>query len=112
MSINLKEDILKAVREAKELDMALTGCKTPKFRKPTAPPPPSMPPVRTDCTHKTPCGWCTKWDKKCDRKIGCDTTPNTKAFGNHTRAELVAMEELLDKYHKFYGQEKFTEKEN
>lgn len=20
------------------------------------------------CAYKTPCGWCTKWDKKCDRK--------------------------------------------
>ena len=26
------------------------------------------------CTYETPCGWCTKWDKKCDKKIGCDTT--------------------------------------
>lgn len=25
------------------------------------------------CTYETPCGWCTKWDKKCDMKIGCDT---------------------------------------
>lgn len=23
------------------------------------------------CTYETPCGWCTKWDKKCDKKIGC-----------------------------------------
>lgn len=23
------------------------------------------------CQYETPCGWCTKWDKKCDRKIGC-----------------------------------------
>jgi hypothetical protein len=23
-----------------------------------------------NCTYETPCGWCTKWDKKCDRKIG------------------------------------------
>jgi hypothetical protein len=22
-----------------------------------------------NCTYETPCGWCTKWDKKCDRKI-------------------------------------------
>ena len=21
------------------------------------------------CAYETPCGWCTKWDKKCDRKI-------------------------------------------
>jgi hypothetical protein len=71
MSLNLKEDVLKAVREAKALDAAITEYTTPKFRKPTAPPPPSVPPVRTACTYKTPCGWCTKWDKKCDKKIGC-----------------------------------------
>lgn len=21
------------------------------------------------CQYETPCGWCTKWDKKCDKKI-------------------------------------------
>ena len=24
------------------------------------------------CSYETPCGWCTKWDKKCDKKIGCE----------------------------------------
>ena len=24
------------------------------------------------CHYETPCGWCTKWDKKCDKKIGYD----------------------------------------
>ena len=23
------------------------------------------------CQYSTMCGWCSKWDKKCDRKIGC-----------------------------------------
>ena len=23
-----------------------------------------------DCCYKTPCGWCFKWDKICDLKIG------------------------------------------
>lgn len=23
-----------------------------------------------NCTYETPCGWCIKWDKKCDRKVG------------------------------------------
>ena len=22
------------------------------------------------CQYETPCGWCCKWDKKCDKKIG------------------------------------------
>ena len=28
-------------------------------------------PITMLCTYSTPCGWCCKWDKKCDRKIGC-----------------------------------------
>lgn len=28
-------------------------------------------PLTMQCTYSTPCGWCTKWDKKCDKKIGC-----------------------------------------
>lgn len=23
-----------------------------------------------NCVYETPCGWCSKWDKKCDNKIG------------------------------------------
>ena len=30
-----------------------------------------------NCTYETLCGWCTKWDKKCDMKIGCDTSQDT-----------------------------------
>lgn len=22
-----------------------------------------------NCVYETPCGWCSKWDKKCDKKI-------------------------------------------
>lgn len=22
-----------------------------------------------NCVYETPCGWCTKWNKKCDEKI-------------------------------------------
>lgn len=25
---------------------------------------------KTDCCYKTPCGWCSKWDKRCDLKMG------------------------------------------
>lgn len=28
-------------------------------------------PLTMQCTYSTPCGWCAKWDKKCDKKIGC-----------------------------------------
>ena len=23
-----------------------------------------------NCIYETPCGWCSKWDKKCERRIG------------------------------------------
>ena len=33
-------------------------------------------PITMQCTYSTPCGWCTKWDKKCDKKIGVDANIN------------------------------------
>ena len=29
-------------------------------------------PITMQCVYSTPCGYCAKWDKKCDKKIGCD----------------------------------------
>jgi hypothetical protein len=29
-------------------------------------------PLTMQCAYSTPCGWCAKWDKKCDNKIGCE----------------------------------------
>jgi hypothetical protein len=26
-------------------------------------------PLTMQCTYSTPCGWCAKWDKKCDKKV-------------------------------------------
>ena len=26
-------------------------------------------PLTRQCTYSTPCGWCCKWDKKCDKKM-------------------------------------------
>jgi hypothetical protein len=52
-------------------------------------------PITMQCIYSTPCRWCTKWDKKCDKKIGgCPTvsdkiqkktvfeTPNTSPCSN------------------------------
>ena len=77
----------KAIKELKDFDDALTECRTPEYRKPTPPPPPtsgsnaftsnlnyvSLASVKRTCTYSTPCGWCIKWDKKCDKRIGCDS---------------------------------------
>ena len=140
-----KENIFKkAIKEAKDLDTALTECKTPKFRRFASPPAPNhnnalskvyvmklgelddwvktkaqigdvayyynhmldhhyiycylkpddnpfwimiQPEVlekyfktenkgedtmigTMNCNYETPCGWCAKWDKKCDKKSG------------------------------------------
>ena len=42
--------------------------------------------IGTDrCVYETPCRWCTKWDKKCDRKIGT-TSPYNGLFDRETNA--------------------------
>ena len=69
------------IRKAKEYDTLIESFKTPKFRKPTPPPAPNPnytppPSAKKTCTYETPCGWCTKWDKKCDKKIGGYLTVN------------------------------------
>lgn len=106
MSLSLKDDILNAIKKRTDNK---TGCKTPKFREPTVlpqyevpPMPPVKPPlpptsgsnavkpnpnyipptsVKETCTYETPCGWCSKWDKKCDRKIGCNNTSTSELDG-------------------------------
>ena len=47
------------------------------------------------CQYETPCGWCCKWDKKCDKKIGCgDEKPqrglraNTSILDDYGGSEL------------------------
>lgn len=41
-------------------------------------------PFTRQCTYSTPCGWCAKWDKKCDKKIGCGE-PSTSTSKNHAQ---------------------------
>lgn len=33
-----------------------------------------------NCIFETPCGWCSKWDKKCDKVIGEKPTSNIDKF--------------------------------
>ena len=87
MNFNLKDPILKSVQKARDFDAAVTERKTQRFKKPTVPQqynPPPMPPVKPSaqtnppnvgssvqppkqhCPYETPCGWCSKWDKKCN----------------------------------------------
>lgn len=41
------------------------------------------------CDYRTPCGWCSKWDKKCDKKIG--TTTSTKINTNQFNENDIAI---------------------
>ncbi len=38
-----------------------------------------------ECVYETPCHWCSKWDKKCDRKIGLDKCDKHKWFSPSER---------------------------
>ncbi len=42
-----------------------------------------------NCTYETPCGWCTKWDKKCDRKIGCRPQGNYDGLFKDKSLDIV-----------------------
>lgn len=46
-------------------------------------------PLTMQCIYSTPCGWCTKWDKTCDKKIANTnfnkySTSAHKAWGDDT----------------------------
>ena len=45
-------------------------------------------PLTMQCTYSTPCGWCTKWDKKCDKKIGCEPTNNNPQRGLRSQVSV------------------------
>ena len=66
-------------------------------------------PLTMQCTYSTPCGWCTKWDKKCDKKVPerglrakCnfieDAIDSTDAMNVISRAtnEIKLLENILD----------------
>jgi hypothetical protein len=45
-----------------------------------------------NCVYETPCGWCSKWDKKCDRSIGCGKSTHKRGL----RANAGLYEEACD----------------
>lgn len=44
------------------------------------------------CRYITPCGWCWKWDKKCDNKIGCGDNNKPR---RGLRAESVPLDDAI-----------------
>lgn len=41
-----------------------------------------------NCTYETPCGWCAKRDKKCDKKIDPDIVPILK-MPDHVAESII-----------------------
>lgn len=43
-----------------------------------------------ECVYETPCGWCSKWDKKCDKKTqGITKGTHTWSIHHVTESEIV-----------------------
>ena len=38
-----------------------------------------------NCIYETPCGWCTKWDKQCDKKMASNTNRPCPHCVHHER---------------------------
>ena len=41
-----------------------------------------------NCVYETPCGWCSKWDKKCDKQI----------LERGQRAKINTIDDAMDAY--------------
>lgn len=49
------------------------------------------------CPYATMCGWCSKWDKKCDRKIGTATQIDPKYLSVTDISELDTANSISSK---------------
>ena len=64
--------------------------------------------IETDmCDYRTPCGWCSKWDKKCDKKIGAVAKPEENKSVDGLTPD-IGRNELVIKYQKSLQEEAAT----
>ena len=42
-----------------------------------------------NCVYKTPCGWCSKWDKECDEKM------HTKSYRMKHPKPIMSADEVI-----------------
>jgi hypothetical protein len=42
-----------------------------------------------NCVYETPCGWCSKWDKKCNKTCGNDNFPMPNITCNENTAKHI-----------------------
>lgn len=66
-------------------------------------------PITGCCTYSTPCGWCTKWDKKCDNKIGIEPILIPK-IPNNVIEDII--EDMENKMYQSFGVSEELIKEN
>lgn len=61
------------------------------------------------CLYETPCGYCTKWDKKCDKKIGPEVIPMLQ-MPDHVAENII--ENVKSRTYEFCGVSENVIKEN
>lgn len=51
------------------------------------------------CIYETPCGWCTKWDKKCNQKCEIEKkyTIDKSTISEHTLETIKKLEIILNR---------------
>lgn len=49
-----------------------------------------------NCIYETPCGWCVKWDKQCDKKIA--HTPVNANADDITKVNKITCDHQWESY--------------
>lgn len=62
------------------------------------------------CPYETPCGYCTKWDKKCDYKIGPEEVVPVLKMPDHIAESVI--EDVKNRIYESYGVSESLIKEN
>ena len=56
-----------------------------------------------NCVYETPCGWCSKWDKKCDRKQFKHELKNPLNSAYEDLKNSIYDAEAKEQYRRFTG---------
>ena len=56
-----------------------------------------------NCIYETPCGWCSKWDKKCDRKQFKHEPKNSLNLADEDLKNSIYDAEAKEQYRRFTG---------
>ena len=56
-----------------------------------------------NCIYETPCGWCSKWDKKCDLKQFKHELKNSLNLADEDLKNSIYDAEAKEQYRHFTG---------